>query len=89
MSALTPRGQEFLDMLQRAPLETRRMMLFVIVAIKHEAWPQAAFEASKPSETDDEAIELFHGLIRSIPEARRAEVWREVAELCPVEAMNA
>lgn len=85
MSASEPTrdGDAYLAMLEVAPPEIRRIMLFVIVAIKHDAWPNEQFITAKQSETEAEANELFHRLIRSIPQDKRAAVWKEVEELSP------
>ncbi len=58
--------------------ELRRLILFVSVATLRDVWPMERFLAEPPSETDGQALELFHRVIRSIPEPERVKVWREV-----------
>ncbi len=63
---------------------TKRLVLFVLVAIKNDVWPTIEFNASTPSETDEQCRELFHRMARLIPEAERARCWAEVNEVFPV-----
>ena len=58
--------------------ELRRLILFVSVAVLRDVWPMDRFLAEPPSETDGQALDLFHRIIRSIPEPDRVKVWREV-----------
>lgn len=58
--------------------EARRLILFVAVATIHGVWPMNRFMDEPESETEEHARELFHRVIRSIPEPDRVKVWGEV-----------
>ena len=58
--------------------DARRLILFVAVATIHNVWPMSRFLDEPESETEEQASELFHRVIRSIPEPDRVKVWGEV-----------
>lgn len=68
--------------------DIRRLILFVAVATIHDVWPMTRFLAEPVSETDEQAIDLFHRVIRSIPELDRVKVWREVDTILERGAAN-
>lgn len=80
----TERLEELIGGLDQTTLETKRLVMFVLVAVKEDVWPMAEFMATPASETDEQCIELFHSLIRTIPEADRTRCWAEVQETFPV-----
>ena len=68
--------------------DIRRLILFVAVATIHDVWPMTRFLDEPVSETDEQAIDLFHRVIRSIPELDRVKVWREVDTILERGAAN-
>ena len=68
--------------------DIRRLILFVAVATIHDVWPMTRFLDEPVSETDEQASDLFHRVIRSIPELDRVKVWREVDTILERGAAN-
>lgn len=58
--------------------DARRLILFVAVATVNDVWPMKRFLDEPQSETEAQASEMFHRVIRSIPEPERVKVWSEV-----------
>lgn len=68
--------------------DMRRLILFVAVATIHDVWPMNRFMGEPVSETEGQANDLFHRVIRSIPEPDRVKVWREVDTILKRGAVN-
>ena len=68
--------------------DARRLILFVAVATVHDVWPMSRFLDEPVSQTDEQAGDLFHRVIRSIPESDRLKVWSEVDSILKGRAAN-